>query len=289
MKKRLLSVILVASLLLSIVSAFSLTVNATCSSGIKNNGLDGLWIDINSDPYTYFEEKPYGGYAYGTEGCAWFASARSYQITGEDCVISSGYSWYEGGRWDWYGYSIGQECRAKSLACYSGHVIVIEKVVGNDVLISEGGSGYSDYLHGYCVIRWTTINAIENNDFLGYVYLKPDFTPSTYSFKVNGSLDGSDFNDLGNYGTFDVYINDQLSANDVNYFGHDSLPAGSTYLITDIKPKNGKGYLGLKSGSRSGTLNGDTNVRLSFYTPDPADYIKKHPVPAKSGKYKGHT
>ena len=179
MKKRVLS-FLTMSLMIAVISVFPLTVNATCSSGIKNNGLDGLWIDINADPYTYFETKSNGYNAYTDVGCAWFASARSYQITGEDCDISSGYSWYEGGRWDRYGYSIGQECRAKSLACYYGHVLVIEKVVGNDVLISEGGSWYySDESHGYCIIRWTTIDAIENNDFLGYVYLtsSPSFTP----------------------------------------------------------------------------------------------------------------
>ena len=50
-------------------------------SGIMNNGEGGIYIDINASLYTDFAQKSYGGYAYGTQGCAWFASARLCQVT----------------------------------------------------------------------------------------------------------------------------------------------------------------------------------------------------------------
>lgn len=52
---------------------------ATAASGIKGNGTDGIYIDINAAPYTTYANKAYGQYAYGNEGCAWFASSRVCQ------------------------------------------------------------------------------------------------------------------------------------------------------------------------------------------------------------------
>ncbi|BEI59025.1 hypothetical protein Blut17040_00540 [Blautia luti] len=64
-------------------------VNATCSSGIKGNGIS---ININAAPYTTFASYPWGQYAYGKEGCAWFASARVKELTGKGSAIYSGWA-----------------------------------------------------------------------------------------------------------------------------------------------------------------------------------------------------
>ena len=155
-------------------------------SGIKNNGLDGISINIDAAPYTTFANKPtWGENAYKEKGCAWFASARVYQLTGKDNPIWSGESWYNFG-YSSCGFTRGKnEVRAKALACYSNHVSVVEKVNGNTVTISEGGSPYkSDAAHGYCIIRQVSLSQLKAGDsltgsFLGFVYLgvNPDPDP----------------------------------------------------------------------------------------------------------------
>ena len=61
---------------------FSVTASAGCAYGIQGNGTGGISININAAPYTTYQSKPYGSAAYGTQGCAWFASARACQLTG---------------------------------------------------------------------------------------------------------------------------------------------------------------------------------------------------------------
>ena len=72
---------------LSFVSTVTVTenVSATCKSGIKNNGLGGIFIDLNSEPYTSFEPE----YAYSGV-VAWYTSARVKHLTGKGDVSRSG-------------------------------------------------------------------------------------------------------------------------------------------------------------------------------------------------------
>ena len=51
---------------------------------------------------------------------------------------------------------------------------------------------------------------------------------------VSGNLDNQNNDTLGSYGTFDVYINGVLKANDVNDFNQ-RITKGATYEIRDIK------------------------------------------------------
>ena len=92
----------------------------------------------------------------------------------------------------------------------------------------------------------------------------------TYRFDLNGFLDGYDYAWLVSdrqYGTADVYLNDEKVADDAPDFWGD-FPAGTTYRIDDIKALDGYVYRGAKSGSAplSGTINGDATVILSFDT-----------------------
>ena len=68
-------------------------------------------------------------------------------------------------------------------------------------------------------------------------------------------MDGVNNYSTGEYGTFDVYINNELKANDVNDYANKNLKDGTTYRITDIKAKNGYSYDG-SSQSFSGTITG---------------------------------
>lgn len=150
----------------------TLKVSAASSSGIKNNGTGGIYIDINSAPYTTFQSYSYGQYAYTNVGCAWFASARVNQLTGKGNVIRAGTNWWNGGNGR-EGFSTGQTPSAPAIICWSGHVAILEKIEGNTAYISEGGTGYSDSAHGYCGIFTTSVSSIasRNTGFLGYVYL----------------------------------------------------------------------------------------------------------------------
>ena len=81
---------------------------------------------------------------------------------------------------------------------------------------------------------------------------------------VNGWLDGAEQSTLGEYGTFDMYINGSLQSNDINdyYAAH---PQNTPYEIKDIKAKPGYDYLGVKRGSLKGNTSGAlTMVVLSF-------------------------
>lgn len=152
---------------------------------IANNGLGGINIDINASPYTDYARIPtWGKNAYGTAGCAWFASARVKQLTGKGDTIRGASNWYN--NCGSFGFTRGQEIKAPAIICYDNgsddtHVAILEKVEGTTAFISEGGtSWYKNWgtgrrngaSQGYC-----TIHAIETSEikqrkgFLGFVYL----------------------------------------------------------------------------------------------------------------------
>lgn len=177
MKKKFLVIIqlLVMSILLPLgVSA------ASAPKGIYGNGTNGIYIDINSAPYTTFAGYSYGQYAYGPSGCAWFASARVNELTGKGNTIRAGTSWWKNAAT--LGYTTGQTIRAHSIACYENHVTIVERVDGETATISEGGyqSLSSDY--GYCRIATMSVSKVSSargGNFLGYVYLDDIQTTST--------------------------------------------------------------------------------------------------------------
>ncbi len=167
--------------------------------GIFGNGTNGIQINIHGDIYKKYAKKSYGSYAYGPEGCAWFASARASEITGNDTPIFDGRNWYD----TWYknyGYTRGQKLHAKALVCYTGHVAVVEKIDGDKVTISEGGWGPAGKDYGYTIIQTMSQKELESNrggtgSFIGYVYLdgaqiEDDEKPS----KPEGDNSGSNGN-----------------------------------------------------------------------------------------------
>ena len=85
---------------------------------------------------------------------------------------------------------------------------------------------------------------------------------ATYPLDLNGILDGDNKNDLGSYGTADVYVNNERVASNVKDF-YNNYEIGTTYEIKNIKSTTGHHYVG---NNISGTINGITSVRLSFNT-----------------------
>lgn len=91
--------------------------------------------------------------------------------------------------------------------------------------------------------------------------------PVQYYLDVNAVLDGSYAYDLYNCGTCDVYVNGKLVANDVTDF-YQKVDSGSTYSITDIKPKSHLNYNGAsgRGDPVSGTVTKATAVCPDFTT-----------------------
>lgn len=178
MRKRLISLVMCLAMLFSFAAVGTSGASAAAARGpIKGNGTNGIYIDILGYPYTnYANIATWGQYAYTNQGCAWFASARTKELTGKGSNIYSGYSWYNS-TYATFGFSRGNSIRAKALACYANHVTVVERVDGNVVTISEGGvQGTENAQYGHCHITTTTVAALEAGNsqtgaFYGYVYL----------------------------------------------------------------------------------------------------------------------
>lgn len=101
-------------------------------------------------------------------------------------------------------------------------------------------------------------------------------TPTTYTFRLTGMLDGDSFDTLVGAGTCDVYINGKLAANDVEEYSA-SLPTGTTYEIRDIRTSSDwYSYAGVSSGSLSGTV-GTSAVDVQLH------FIQKHAVVMSGG------
>lgn len=153
----------------------SITSAASPNGNIYGNGTNGIYIDIMAYPYTKFAAIPnWGQYAYGEQGCSWFACARYAELTGYSGTIWSGWSWWHN-QYATYGLQRSSQIRAKAFACYDNHIAVVERVDGNIVTLSEGGArAYPG--NSYCAITTKTVAEVEAYDslrgnFLGYVYL----------------------------------------------------------------------------------------------------------------------
>ncbi len=171
MKKRILSLLLALVLLATFAPIMTQDASAHGSNGIYGNGTGGVYIDIYSNEFVTMSQTSYGQYAYGPEGCAWFATSRQWQLTGNYSVIYSGSSWWNNGNGR-LGYPTGRTIKAPAIVCYSGHVAIIEAVSGDKALVSEGGRTDCPN-NDYCHLGWQSISYVESSSrgFLGYVYL----------------------------------------------------------------------------------------------------------------------
>lgn len=174
MKKKIATVLaaLVMVMTLAVTSVFSTPESeALAPSGIMNNGLNGIYIDINRAPYTTLAETT--SYAYRRGGCAWFASSRARELTGKNISIHGPSNWWNT-YYANYGFTKGYTPRAKCFAIYTNHMLVVERIDGSVITVSEGATPLSDADHGYCIIYTTTRDKLEGNNggaFVGYIYL----------------------------------------------------------------------------------------------------------------------
>ena len=125
---------------------------------------------------------------------------------------------------------------------------------------------------GYAFVKWTT-----NTDGSGTGYnAGASYTANAgttlyaqwielYVYDVNFNLNGENVPNLNNIGSFDVYMNNKLVADDVTDYCVPH-PKGTTFEVKDIKVKDGYQYDGVHYGNLKGTLNGKNGVRLNFST-----------------------
>ena len=84
-----------------------------------------------------------------------------------------------------------------------------------------------------------------------------------YYLDLNGYLDQNSVGNLDGYGCADVYVNGNKLGENVTDFCR-QFPGGSTYEIKNVRAYNGFTYKGVQSGSLSGEITGNVEVRLSF-------------------------
>lgn len=100
----------------------------------------------------------------------------------------------------------------------------------------------------------------------GTVTLYAQWTKNSYYLDLNGWLDGKSTGNITGYGTADIYVDGVQKANDVTDF-YQKIPYGSRYEIKDIKVVTGHTYVGVHSGSITGTIGAsNVGVVLEFKT-----------------------
>ena len=111
---------------------------------------------------------------------------------------------------------------------------------------------------------WVEYGGVKGWAYGSYITLTGAVPVNTkYYLDLNGYVNGSNVNNTSGYGTADVYINGTLVANDCTDY-YTQWPSGTKYEIKDIQAASGYRYDGLRTGSISGTIGGNVDVRLSF-------------------------
>ena len=157
--------LLIAAILLLSSTFGALLAGASASSGIKNNGTDGININIYGTYYKTLAKQTSCAYARG--GCAWYASARASELVGRNLGLHSPDNW-----WSTYaasnGFKKSSSPVAKGFAVFSNHIVVVENVCGTTLTVSEGSNpSASDADHGYCVIRKVERSTFEKSNYKG--------------------------------------------------------------------------------------------------------------------------
>lgn len=254
MKKRIISLLLMIVMIVSIVPSGVITMRASAT----NN-------------FTPRLTAPTGGIykGYSSNNCARYAYWRSYEILGYP--IGWGETLSGQSAWDRLrGFTKSSRIpKVGALACWTGHIAVVEKVNGNQVVLSAGNS-------------WTESSGDDDNtsvyDGIGVVGKSTKSTdrgpkyPGTWWWKVTASVDAN-----GKPITFDtkggkknvgsggwlgyIYLIDggDIPINN-NNSGGGSSSGGSNYINTSDSKQKGRYICHVSSGvnfrSGAGTQNG---------------------------------
>lgn len=120
------------------------------------------------EPYYTRELNVYSQTGYGMPNCVAYAYGRIYELNGEAPKISRGNAgeWWFINKYNNY-YDYGSEPKLGAVACWSGHVAVVEAISENgDVTVSEShwGSTYFD------TKTFSNMYSHYGQAFYGYIY-----------------------------------------------------------------------------------------------------------------------
>lgn len=192
MRKYFKSILLAVLTFIMIVSIFPVTAAAESDSFEPRLSSPG-----KNNPYYNRRLNVYSQTGYGMPNCTAYAYGRIYEITGEAPRLKSGNAgswWFKNKRNHYYDY--GKEPKIGAIACWSGHVAVVEKVEGNKVTISQShwGKKYFD------TATYSNPKAIfTRQSFYGYIYAsdsvleaEEEEEPVVYSY----TAEKSEFEDI---------------------------------------------------------------------------------------------
>lgn len=129
------------------------------------------------NPYYYSDKNIFYKFGYGMPNCTCYAWGRAYEIlkTEPKLCIYDAYQWFDYNKQLGY-YKYGQTPKLGAIACYkyknynSGHVAVVEKIIGNTVYYSNSAySGQNFYINTSPVDD--PEKALPSADFLGFIYI----------------------------------------------------------------------------------------------------------------------
>ncbi|MDO4486632.1 MAG: CHAP domain-containing protein [Bacillota bacterium] len=151
---------------------------------------NNLFYKYNLGPDREYR-KSYGGYCVGN--CTWYAYGRASEILGYP--LSTAFRWSAGEWWrtnkqgNYYPY--GSKPKVGAIACYSGHVAIVEKVVNGKPYVSESGWSVSKTKPSSASKLKFHYGSPWRNDPLGYIYIldAKKITDADYAVKISvGSL-----------------------------------------------------------------------------------------------------
>lgn len=141
---------------------------------------------------------------------------------------------------------------------YSGKVLKTQ-----NVNYGSSASAPSASRTGYTHTGWDrSFSSVTSN-----ITVNATWRINQYSLDVNGNLDGVQNNtDISKFGSFDVYVNNSIDANDASDY-YKSLNYQTSYKIQDIKAKTGYTYTGSSGAALSGNIPAnDISVTLNYKT-----------------------
>lgn len=160
MKKRIKDSIITILLTVILITVFPITVFA--------DEFEPRLTAPNGEPYYTYELNAYTKTGYGMPNCVAYAFGRIYEINGERPLIDRGNAgewWFINKANEYYEY--GDKPKVGSVACWSGHVAVVEKVSDDGAItISEshwGGTYFNTKVYSDMVSHY-------GQKFYGYIY-----------------------------------------------------------------------------------------------------------------------
>ncbi len=214
------SIILALATLLVILSVFPTAVLANTEFEPR------LTAPLRSNSYYNKELNVFSQTGYGMPNCTAYAYGRIYEITGEEPLIKRGNagSWYSINKKNGY-YEYGSEPKLGAIACWSGHVAVVEKIDGDNVTVSQshwrstyfdtytfknGSNRFGQKFYGYI---YASDSALEKEEEVE-VSTTYKMEKSTYkTAESNNSKIATPVIDAQNTGDEEIILNSKMLAN----------------------------------------------------------------------------